>query len=103
MRAVVCDGSNVNTGVRNGIIRIIEESLEKPVQWLVCLLHCNELPFREIFKTLDGGTTGPKHFTGEIGQRLSFDMKNLPIVEFEPISGYAISVSDEARQNLSKD
>jgi hypothetical protein len=50
LRAVVCDGTNNNTGKNNGIIRKLEENLGRPLQWLVCLLHCNELPFRTFFQ-----------------------------------------------------
>ena len=46
IHGVVCDGTNNNTGKSNGIIRKLEENLGRPLHWLVCLLHCNELPFR---------------------------------------------------------
>ena len=44
LTAVVCDSTNVDTGHKHGIIRTMEEQLLKHLQWLVCLLHCNELP-----------------------------------------------------------
>ena len=54
LAAVLCDSTNVNTGEHNGVIRQLEIALKRPVQWLICMLHLNELPFREVFKTVDG-------------------------------------------------
>ena len=82
--AVGCDGTNVNTGVNRGVIRLLEEHFQRPLQWFVCLLHTNELPLRHIIQKLDGGTTGPKAFTGPIGRLLS-NCEELPVVDFEPI------------------
>lgn len=44
--ALACDGTNVNTGRIGGAIRTTERMLGRPLHWLVCLLHENELPFR---------------------------------------------------------
>ncbi|CAH1996010.1 unnamed protein product [Acanthoscelides obtectus] len=38
-----CDGTAVNTGSKNGIIRQLEVSLNRSLQWFVCLLHANDL------------------------------------------------------------
>lgn len=65
-----CDGTAVNTGLRGGVIKLIEEKLGHPVHWLVCLLHANELPLRHLIHTVDGKTTGPSTFTGTIGKQL---------------------------------
>jgi hypothetical protein len=62
--ATGCDGTNVNTGVNRGTIRLLEEQLGMPMQWLVCLLRANELHLRHLLQKLDGGTSGPKAFTG---------------------------------------
>ncbi|GBM01313.1 hypothetical protein AVEN_170360-1 [Araneus ventricosus] len=48
-----CDGAAVNTGWKNGLIRRIEIHLRKALQWAVCLLHFNDLPFRHLFQYLD--------------------------------------------------
>lgn len=64
-KAVLCDGCNVNTGKQNGIIRSLEMQLNRPLQWLVCLLHMNELPFSHLFKHLDGSTNSPIGFKGK--------------------------------------
>ena len=47
-----CDGTNTNTGWKGGIIGLLEERLDRPLQWVVCLLHFNELPFRSLFVLL---------------------------------------------------
>ena len=57
---VGCDGTVVNTGVNNGVIRKLEEKIQKPVHWINCQLNANELIFRHLFKHHDGDTTGPK-------------------------------------------
>lgn len=45
---VGCDGTNTNTGWKNGAIRKLEEHLVRPLQWAVCLLHFNELPLGRV-------------------------------------------------------
>lgn len=82
--AVGSDGTVVNTGWKSGIIRKIEESLGHSVQWIICLLHINELPLRHIFQKLDGTTAGPSAFTGPIGLKLK-GAQNQPISNFKPI------------------
>lgn len=42
---VGCDGTVINTGWMSGVICQIELHVGRPVQWEVCPLHFNELPF----------------------------------------------------------
>jgi hypothetical protein len=72
-----CDGTPVNTGVHNGVLRLLELKLGKSVQWVVCLLHFNELPLRHLFQFLDSRTSGPSSYS---------DCELLPLVKFEPIN-----------------
>ena len=58
--AVGCDGTNVNTGSLGCTIALTEKELHKPLQWLVCQLHANERPLRDLLKHLDGETSGPR-------------------------------------------
>ncbi|GBM06104.1 hypothetical protein AVEN_265166-1 [Araneus ventricosus] len=74
-----CDGTAVITSWLNGLIRRIEIHLRKPLQWAVCLLHFNELPFRQY---LDGKSTGPKSLRGPIGEKLSGCEKR-PVIGFK--------------------
>ena len=39
VRVVGCDGTSVNTGHKGGVMRLLEEHFERPLQWFVCLLH----------------------------------------------------------------
>lgn len=48
--AIGCDGTSVNTGIKGCLIRVLEEHTKRPLQWLICQLHLNELPLRHIFK-----------------------------------------------------
>ncbi|GBL82876.1 hypothetical protein AVEN_106393-1 [Araneus ventricosus] len=40
--AIGCDGTSVNTGWKSGVIRCLELKFDKPLQWVICLLHFNE-------------------------------------------------------------
>jgi len=81
---VECDGTAVNTGVTGGVIRKLEESFGNPLQWLIFMLHFNELPLKHLFTYLDGSTSGPHGYAGPIGKGLVSCMDHLPEV-FEPI------------------
>ena len=48
--AIGCDGTAVNTGRKEGFITRLENCLNKPLQWFVCLLHTNELPLRHLMR-----------------------------------------------------
>lgn len=68
--AIGCDGAPVNTGVENGIIRRFEELLGRPVQWIICILHLNELVFHRLFKLLDSSSCSPQGYSSDLGQQL---------------------------------
>jgi hypothetical protein len=82
--AIGCDGTNVNTGQHNGVIRLLEVEFNKPLQWLICQLHANELPLRHLVNHLDGPTSGPRAFSGPIGKGL-LKCEQLPVVCFDKI------------------
>ncbi|CAG9838072.1 unnamed protein product [Diabrotica balteata] len=60
IKAVECDGTVVNTGIKGGVIRLLEEHLQKSLQWFVCLLHANELPIQHLSHHVNGNTFGPR-------------------------------------------
>lgn len=95
-----CDGTNTNTGVNHGVNRRLEEMLGRPVQWCVCMLHGNELPFQHLFEHLDGTRKSPNSYSGPIGKALE-DCEKLPIVRFEPIP--ATYLPDIDSKDLSSD
>lgn len=63
----------------------------RSLQWLICQLHGNELPLRHLIIKLDGTTTGPFGFTGNIRKQLP-ECEKLPIVAFESIHAEEIAV-----------
>ena len=85
LKAILCDGTPVNTGRVGGVLRLTELYLERPIQQLICVLQANELPFRDIFKAIDRETLGPKTFKGTIGNKIEGAIK-LKITDFEFVS-----------------
>lgn len=69
--------------------------LNRPLQWTVCLLHANELPFRHLFLKLDGTTTGPNSFSGSIGKLLNNCLKK-EVIDFEPIPAELPNIDKES-------
>ena len=65
---VASDGTSVNTGKWNGALRAIEEMVGRALQWVICLLHINELPLRHVFMDIDGTTKSPDAFSRPIGK-----------------------------------
>ncbi|ESN96201.1 hypothetical protein HELRODRAFT_163242 [Helobdella robusta] len=84
LKAIGCDGTVINTGLTNGVIRQLELFIGRPLQWHICLLHTNELPLRLLIQFLDGKTSNPRCFSGEIGKMLE-NCEKLSIAAFEPI------------------
>jgi len=68
LKVVGTDGTASMMGNKAGFIRCLEEKLGRPLQWVVCLLHCNELPLRHVFLELDGTTKSPDSFSGPVGK-----------------------------------
>lgn len=93
--AIGSDGTVVNTGSKNGVISQLEHFVGRPLHWFVCLLHCNELPLRHLFQELDGKTSGPKQFSGRIGQSL-LSCERLKVVGFRaiPVELPAVDLKD---------
>ncbi|GBN17618.1 hypothetical protein AVEN_171129-1 [Araneus ventricosus] len=76
-----CDGTVLNTRVFNGAISRYGLKLHRPIQWIICLLHFNELPLRHLFESKSSGSSS---FTGDIGRNLKACEK-LPLVVFNSI------------------
>ena len=55
------------------------------MQWVICLLHLNELPPRHVFQNLDGITCGPDSFSGPIGKQLNDAISEWKVVKFRSI------------------
>lgn len=94
-----CDGTNVNTGPTNGVIALFEQSIKRPVQWLICQIHANELPLRHLIQTLDGPTSGPHGFTGPIGKQIQ-SCEKLQVIQFAAVQ---VELPDIVSESLSSD
>ena len=102
--SIGCDGTNVNVGWKSGILRRLEEKLKRPLHWIICQLHSNELPLRHLLIQLDGKTSGPRQFTGPIGRLLyETNFENLQIVDFQPIPADVIEIDEGYSTDLSSD
>ena len=62
----------------------MEQYLERPLHWFICMLHANELPLRHLFSNLDGKTSGPRCFTGPIGKLLQ-NCERKTVQKLDPI------------------
>lgn len=67
-----------------GIIRYLEQYLKTPVQWIICLIHCNELPLRHLFIEMDGKTSNPNEFKGPIGKAIQ-SCEDMNLASFEKV------------------
>ena len=101
LRGIGCDGTAVNTGDKGGVIALLEKHLKRPLHWLSCQLHANELPLRLLINELDGKTTGPSGFKGDVGKGLT-GCEDLPIVAYDPIPSEDIAI-DLKKVKLSTD
>ena len=70
IQVVGCDGMNVNTRQMAGVIQQLEESFNHSLQWLICLLHANELALHHLFEAVDGATSCPCGFFGCMEKQL---------------------------------
>jgi len=76
--AILVDNTAVNTGWQNGLLANLEKMLSRKLHLIGCSLHQNELPLRLIFSKLDGKSSGPESFTGELGRACSLDKHSYP-------------------------
>ena len=79
------DGTATMTGPTQGCIASLEVLVLRPLQWVICLLHCNKLPLQHVFKALDGTTKSPDSFTGVIGSHLNGTVSDWKVANCKPI------------------
>lgn len=92
LHLIGCDCTVTNMGWKTDVTGTIEEQVRRLLQWGVCLLHLNELPFQHLFKAVDDETSKPKLFIGPIDTLLR-KCEKLPVVIFKSIQ-YEISDID---------
>lgn len=93
--AILCDGTPTNTGNKNGVICQLERFLERPLQWLVCQFHFNELPFKALVISITGTPRGPTTWPGVIGREAQ-TCENMPVIDLN----FSYSLSIEMVSNL---
>ena len=83
----------------------LELKLERKLVWLVCNLHTNELPLRNLLINLDGPTLSNNQFSGSIGKALSNATEYDINPNFTPISigPPLIELPEEVIGDLSTD
>ena len=59
------DRKAVIAGSKKGFKTKFGQSL----QWVICLLHLNELMLQHVFQMLEGHASGPNTFSGSIGKK----------------------------------
>ena len=79
------DGTPCMTGHTNVLIAALKRLL-RPLQWVICLLHCVALLLHHVFTALDGSTRSPNSFGGPIGKKVKKPVSIWPIEEFKSIS-----------------
>ena len=79
------DGTPSMTGHTNGLIAALKKLLKRPLQWVICLLHCVESPICYVFTALDGSTTSPESFGGSIEKKLQKPESIWAIEQFKSI------------------
>ena len=103
--AVVADGTNTNTGWKEGMIAHTERDLQIALLWLICLLHGIELGLRHSFDVFDRGfgTSGPDSFNGPAGKACKGELHLLDTAEFETVETSLDDMEDKVWQDLSCD
>ena len=84
LKALLVDNTSVNTGLKGGLVVKLEELLNRKLHMIGCTLHQNEL-LKQFLKKLDGGTTGPRSFSGILGQKCKENNHELPQVSFNKV------------------
>lgn len=104
LKALCADGAATNTGRLGGVIRRIELELGRPLQWVICLLHMSELPFRDLCDTVDGKPTGPNSAGGPIGREITGPSEKLlkrPVISFQAVPGKVGLLPHDVEKDLS--
>lgn len=86
VKAILFDNTNTNTGCEGDLVTLQEKNINRKLHTIGCSLHQNELPFRAMFKHLDGYTITPTAFSGPIGKLCERDFHEQPQVEFTKLS-----------------
>jgi len=103
---LLVDNTSANVGCNKGLVVKIEEKIGRKLHTIGCSLHQNELPLRSLFKHLDGTTSGPKKFSGQLGKLCTGESSFLePQIKFKKIPNDVASfkMTEYAAKDLSSD
>ena len=104
LKVIGTDETATMTGKKSGCIASLETKLGRPLQWIVCMLHLNELPLWRIFQQLGVSAKEPDSFSGMIGKQLNERVLSWTVDNFQPILNDQFPIlPDEAIENLSSD
>ena len=105
LMAILVDNTSTNTGCNAGLVTSLEKKIGRKLHTIGCALHQNELPFRAVFKHLDGVSKSPNTFSGPLGKLCENNYEDLPQVEFTNISGNLdnIDMPEKVKKDLSSD
>ena len=92
------------TGINKDCVRKLEKALQRPLQWVVYLLHTNKLPLRHVFVELDGTTKSLVPFSGPISKKLDSNVLQWPVAAFKSIPNpYFPMIPKDVLEDLSTD
>lgn len=105
LEAILLDNTSVNTGYKTGLVVQLEKMLGRKLHTIGCQLHKNELPFRAVFKSIDGTTRSPNHFCGPMGKLAEKNHDSLKVSSFEPVKSPVedMEFSEQVLNDLSTD
>ena len=105
LQYIGADSTAINTGRLGGVIKTIEDLLNKKLTWIICMLHTNKLPLRHLIQKLDGKTTSSNGFSGVVGKLLNCATL-LPLAQAFPtitIGKRPIELNQDVIDDLSTD
>ena len=79
----------------DGFMRILGETLQRPLHWFACTFRASELPLRHLLAKIYGKTVGPRGFHDQLVIYLLF-VKIEPTVNFNMV----IEPSDLGREQM---
>lgn len=109
LKMVASDATNANTGRENGALAHFQSLVGRTLQFNVCLIHHNELPFKHLTADLgivtksDVGLSGPENDPDgweTIGEELSTDLWERPISSYDPIMAPELEELEPAQWKL---
>ena len=83
------DNASISIGWEAGLATCLEEKPQRKIHTIGCSLHQNELPFRTLFKFLDGAFSGP------LGNLYAGNHHSLPQAAFASIKGPLVKMTFE--------